>query len=71
MGDVLLIPEEAAQVMRSRPQTLARWRSEGKGPAFVKYGRGRVFYRRADIEEWWARQVRTSTSDATPAQAQD
>ncbi|WP_416900270.1 MAG: helix-turn-helix transcriptional regulator [Minwuia sp.] len=32
-------------------QTLARWRHEGYGPAYVKLGR-RVFYRSGDIRRW-------------------
>ncbi len=37
MGD-LLNPEQAAQFLCVRPQTLACWRLYGKGPAFAKIG---------------------------------
>ena len=38
--------------------TLAHWRSEGRGPAFVKIG-SRVAYRGADLNAWLdARTVR-------------
>ena len=43
-------------------QTLARWRSEGKGPAFVKSG-SRVIYKGADVLSWLdARRVSTDTA---------
>ena len=32
-------------------QTLARWRHEGRGPAYVKSG-ARVLYRGADVLAW-------------------
>jgi hypothetical protein len=32
-------------------QTLARWRCEGQGPAFVKVGR-RVAYRAGAVRQW-------------------
>lgn len=39
------------------PRTLEAWRSEGRGPAFLKIG-GRVHYRLEDIEVWESEQVR-------------
>ena len=33
--------------------TLAHWRSEGRGPAFIKVG-WRVAYRGADLNDWLA-----------------
>ena len=33
--------------------TLAHWRSEGRGPAFIKIG-WRVAYRGADLNDWLA-----------------
>ncbi len=50
MGD-LLNPEQAAQFLHVRPQTLACWRLYGKGPAFAKIGR-LVRYDRRILEEW-------------------
>ncbi|GGE32362.1 hypothetical protein GCM10007276_07010 [Agaricicola taiwanensis] len=32
-------------------QTLARWRHEGKGPAFIKVGRA-VLYQTGQVREW-------------------
>ena len=33
-------------------QTLANWRSQGKGPRYVKAGARRVLYRRTDLDKW-------------------
>lgn len=47
-----LIPvEEFARAVGLAEQTLAAWRSEGKGPGYVKLGKT-VFYRRADLKVW-------------------
>ena len=60
-GFPLLTPGEVAGTLRLARQTLARWRVEGVGPAFVKIG-GRVAYGRADVEAWLAGRRVTSTS---------
>lgn len=41
--------------------TMARWRSEGKGPRFIKVGR-RIAYRTADLEAWLDEQTRQRTT---------
>ena len=42
-----------------QPQTRARWRSEGKGPEYMKAG-GRVIYSGKDVLDWLeARRVKT------------
>ncbi|MBS7702667.1 helix-turn-helix domain-containing protein [Chelatococcus asaccharovorans] len=41
--------------------TLNSWRSQGRGPRFVKMG-SRVRYHDADIASWLAENTRTSTS---------
>ena len=52
-----LIPDpEVEKILHQRPQTLAVWRSEKRGPAYVKIGR-RVFYRRSDIAKWLGDQL--------------
>jgi hypothetical protein len=55
--------ESAAAFLNLSPRTLERFRVEGRGPRFLKFGR-RVMYRRADLEAWGDAQARTSTSDA-------
>ena len=40
-----LTTSEVAKMLRCKPQTLRRRRSEGRGPAFVKFSQNRVLYR--------------------------
>src|SRR5262245_7361480 len=46
-----LIEAEAADYTRTKPGTLANWRSLGKGPRYVRAG-GRILYRKADLDRW-------------------
>ena len=45
---------EAAQMLGISPRTLANWRVQGRGPAYVRLGKSRspVLYRVGDIESW-------------------
>ena len=61
--DRLLTPAEAADRLRLRPQTLARWRVEGFGPVFVKLG-GRIAYPARDLAGWIAANRQHSTTSA-------
>ncbi|MDZ7673744.1 MAG: helix-turn-helix domain-containing protein [Acidimicrobiales bacterium] len=54
--DRLLWPEEVAEVLGVPIGTLANWRYQGRGPAFVKVGR-HVRYRRSDVLGWIERNV--------------
>jgi|GEM_PF-451010 len=54
--DDLVDDKEAARALHQKPQTLAGWRCEGKGPVYLKIGR-RVFYRRSDLSAWLATQI--------------
>ena len=62
----LLTPVQLSEWIHIRPQTLASWRLQGKGPPFLKMG-SRVFYDSEEIEKWLAKNRRTSTSDPGPA----
>ena len=62
MNSTLLTPREAAEYRKASPSTLAKERCKGDGPPFVKMGRS-VRYRRADLDEWIAANIRRSTSD--------
>jgi len=53
----------AAEYLGLSPRTLERFRVEGRGPHYRKFGR-RVLYARADLVDWADRQIRRSTSDA-------
>jgi hypothetical protein len=46
--DELIDAVEAARLLRQKPQTLAAWRCENRGPQYVKIGRS-IFYRRLSI----------------------
>ena len=46
--------------------TLANWRVQGRGPAFVRVG-GKICYRDEDIDAFIERGVCRSTSDVTEA----
>lgn len=63
----LLKPTEAAAALGRKPQTLARWRSEGTGPEFVRI-QGRVFYQQHVIDALVEANRFTSTSEAQARQ---
>jgi len=51
----LLDPQEVARILGTSLSTLARWRSEGKGPKYLKLGDGAfapVRYRPSDIKSF-------------------
>jgi excisionase family DNA binding protein len=58
---VFLTVSEAAALLRLSEITLGRWRIEGSGPPFRKFGR-RVLYARADLDAWADAQRRHNTS---------
>lgn len=47
----LVAPIEVAIQLQRSVSTLERWRREQMGPPFLRV-RGRVLYRRADLEAW-------------------
>ncbi len=59
-------PNAAAYVGR-RPSALRAWRLQGRGPAYVRYGRS-VVYLREDLDCWLA-QHRVHTMDSRPTEA--
>ncbi len=54
--DELLTPDETAKILRQKVQTLAAWRSDGRGPSYMKLGRA-VLYPRSEITNWMAGQI--------------
>lgn len=50
LPDGRMNPKAASEYLGLSEKTLAIKRCDGTGPAFVK--RGRVFYFRADLDEW-------------------
>jgi len=53
---------QALALLRLSEITLGRWRLDGSGPPYRKFGR-RVVYARADLFEWANAQQRRSTSE--------
>jgi excisionase family DNA binding protein len=68
MAERLLTPEQAAEQLALRPQTLARWRCEGQGPVFIRLGRS-VRYRQSDLDAWIAQGAMRHTSLAVGSPA--
>lgn len=51
----LMHPAEVAARYGMTPESLANWRYEGKGPQYIRLGRGRrprVMYRVSDVLKW-------------------
>ena len=65
----LISTEDAADLVRLRPQTLRSLRSKGGGPDFIKLAQNRVAYRPADLERWTESRRRRSTCDPGPGRA--
>jgi Helix-turn-helix domain len=59
----LYTPDSVQEELHGRPSeaTLAKWRTQGQGPAFVKVGRV-VVYRGADINKWLRSRTVTRTN---------
>jgi predicted DNA-binding transcriptional regulator AlpA len=55
--DTLIRAADAPAYCGLARQTLSRWRSERKGPRYVKLG-SRVAYRAGDLREWINTQTR-------------
>jgi len=49
---VFLTPSEVASILGIEPETLAKWRSAGKGPSYVKIGGKNVRYTREAIDSY-------------------
>jgi predicted DNA-binding transcriptional regulator AlpA len=65
----LLRPPAAADFLGVAKQTLARWRVEGTGPAYVKLGARLVAYPEDELHAFVARR-RRSTSERLPTEAE-
>ncbi|MGE5548237.1 MAG: helix-turn-helix transcriptional regulator [Solirubrobacterales bacterium] len=60
-GVTYLSPKQAAERLRLSEKTLERWRSQGSGPRYLKFGT-RVRYRADDLDAWAEKHARFSTS---------
>jgi len=62
----LLSTADVASLLRLRPQTLRKWRLEGRGPRYVRLGESyaaRVTYRLADLQDWLAQRTFAHTAE--------
>lgn len=61
-GDRLLTAEEAAEKLRLKPQTLAKWRVTGDGPKYRRIGT-RALYEKREVERWLEARTYAHTSE--------
>ena len=54
VGTKLLTPRESAELLGVPEGTLAQWRSQRRGPPYIKLEGRLVRYRRSDLEEYIA-----------------
>ncbi len=47
----LLTTKEVAEILKKKPDTLAKWRRAGMGPPFI-WVEGTVRYEQGELEEW-------------------
>jgi predicted DNA-binding transcriptional regulator AlpA len=53
----LLTPAEVAEQTGLSLETLAQWRSQGRGVPYVKISRNCVRYRQCDLDGWLAERI--------------
>ena len=58
---VLLTSSQVSTYLHVPTSTLANWRYQGRGPAFVRLG-GHVRYRASDVTDWINRQLANKAS---------
>lgn len=54
--------KEAATYLRTSPSTLAKYRMNGAGPAYIRQSTRKTLYRRSDLDAWLNAKTFTSTS---------
>jgi predicted DNA-binding transcriptional regulator AlpA len=65
----LVTTEELAAMCGVAPNTCRYWRHVHQGPKFFKVGGKRVFYKRADVEEWIEDQYRAANPETSVTRA--
>jgi hypothetical protein len=63
---ILVDERTAAAMLGFTTRTLQAWRHRGGGPNYVRISSRCIRYRLADLQDFAAERVRTSTSDAGP-----
>jgi len=64
MMTALFPANHAAKYLGVSASYLGKLRMSGGGPTFIKLGKRRVAYHKADLDAWIKRNRRTSTSEA-------
>jgi len=70
MKEQMLDTCELAQMLKVNPQTVRKWRCSGKGPQFLRLGKGRgsrCRYWPSDVEKWAAERCFHNTTEADHA----
>ena len=65
----IMTAKEAAAYMRLSPGSLARYRSIGGGPAYVRQSSRKTLYRKTDLDAWLAERVFNNSSQEAVAAA--
>jgi predicted DNA-binding transcriptional regulator AlpA len=60
----LLTPEDVAVLTGLSVETLAQWRSQKRGPPYVKISRNCVRYRQSDLDGWLSERIVRTDQDA-------
>jgi predicted DNA-binding transcriptional regulator AlpA len=53
-ADEYLTDPQLGSLLDVTGRTTSRWRRDGNGPPFVRVGKRRILYRRADVDRWLA-----------------
>lgn len=61
----LLTAEEVAEQTGLSVETLAQWRSQGRGMPYVKISRNCVRYRQSDLDGWLAERIVRTDQDSS------
>lgn len=61
----LLSPDDVAGQTGLSVETLAQWRSQRRGPNFVKISRNFVRYRQCDLDGWLAERIVRTHQDSS------
>jgi predicted DNA-binding transcriptional regulator AlpA len=61
----LLTADEVAEITGLSIETLAQWRSQGKGPLYLKISRNCVRYRQSDLDAWLVERIVRTDQDGS------
>ena len=67
MGESLLTPRQASEFLGIPESTLAQWRSQRRGPPYIKLESRLIRYRRSDLEVYIGQHLVEAEVDKTHA----